>query len=64
MSYATYLASRGYRRVTVERSSLAAEANHLVLDRLDRPVRRIEAPDQPAERIPAARKVVAIRGRG
>lgn len=52
MSYQTFLATRGYRRVTVERTD--KQPGDLILHRVD----------QPAERIPAARKVVAIRGRG
>lgn len=52
MSYQTFLASRGYRRVTVERTSKSAGG--IVLHRVD----------QPVELVPPARKVVQIRGRG
>ena len=38
----------------VERSSRDAEPGHLILHRVDRP----------AERVPVARKVVQMRGRG
>lgn len=51
-SYTDFLASRGYRRVTVERTS--KQAGDIVLHRVD----------QPVERVPGARKVVQIRGRG
>lgn len=42
MAYTDFLASRGYQRATVERSSTDAQPGHLVLDRVDRPVRAIE----------------------
>lgn len=44
MSYTDYLASRGYPRVTVERTTLlGAPVGHRVIDRVDRPARRVEA---------------------
>lgn len=52
MSYADFLAMRGYQRVTVQRTDKLP--GHLVLHRVD----------QAAERVPGARKVVQIRGRG
>lgn len=51
-SYQTFLASRGYRRATVERT--AKQPGDIILHRVD----------QPAERVPGGRKVVQIRGRG
>lgn len=55
MSYQTYLAARGYRRITVERTDKLP--GDLVLPSAIKPI----------ERIPAASRVVAIRkvvGRG
>lgn len=52
MSYSTYLATRGYRRVTVERTH--KQPGDIILHRVD----------QPAERVAGKEKVVAIRGRG
>lgn len=40
-TYTDYLASRGYQRVTVERTT--PRPGHLVLDRIDQPIRRVEA---------------------
>ena len=52
MSYQTFLASRGYRRVTVTRTQKSA--GDIVLHRVD----------QPVERVPGRAKVVQMRGRG
>lgn len=52
MSYSAYLASRGYRRVTVERTHKAP--GRLILHRVD----------QAAERVPGEQRVVQMRGRG
>jgi hypothetical protein len=52
MSYQTFLATRGYRRATVERTT--KHTGDLILHRVD----------QPAERVAGKDKVVAIRGRG
>lgn len=49
--YTDYLASRGYRRVIIERTDKAP--GHLVLHRTD----------QPAERVPGQPNVVAMRRR-
>ncbi len=61
LSYSDYLAARGYQRVTVERSSIAAQPGHLVLDRVDQPVRSI-APAEDDTVVVMKRRVVASRG--
>lgn len=52
MAYTDFLAARGYRRVTVERTHKAP--GHLILHRVD----------QAAERVPGEQRVVQMRGRG
>lgn len=60
MSYQTFLASRGYRRVTVERTNKSA--GDIVLHRVDQPVERVAA--KASIFAPANAKVLQIRGRG